>query len=292
MWREISSKIPFYVITVNYKSKKYLEILINSLLRISNLNQLIIVDNSGELRQEEFALPIPVRLISNANRGYGAGLNRGLKEVQEEDAIVLMCNPDIRIITPEALENVVNLMIARPRIGAILPRIVDHEGHHVVSCRRFYTLWTLFGSRISSFIKYQPEFMLKHNYAEKGLEESFEIDWGSGAAIFCRLSTFPDRKCFDERFFLYFEDVDFGMRLKHQGLKLLYFPSFVIEHEGALRSHRNPLFLWLHIVSLIKFLWKYSGFPKVDSEKLKVSNESGNPSYSRLRGFYVKVIKN
>lgn len=265
---------PFYIVTVNYKSGQFLQNLIKSVEHVS-IRQLIIIDHSGELSQNAFPANYPIRIIKGENRGYGAGLNRGIKEIPDSEALVLLCNPDVRLLTPERLADVADYMNRNSKVGVISPRIITHEGYNVSSCRQFYTFLTVMTVRVGWIVRKCPAFIEKHYYWDKGFETPFVADWASGAALFCRLSAFPDRNFFDERFFLYMEDVDLSARLWENGRTVEYFPEFMVEHYEARRSRKSFRFLFLHVSSLIKFIWKYRGFPTRESLKRRKRRQSG-----------------
>ncbi len=271
-----SDQLFFYVVTVNHKSGNLLKQLIKSLNFINDLRMLIIVDHSGEIRDGDFTAKFPIQILRQDNRGYGAGLNRGLKEIPENEALVLLCNPDIRLITPRAMDKVHEYFRHNSSLAALSPLMMDGDGNMVISCRRFYDIYSVLGIRLSRLFKHQPEFVRKHYYMERRLDRNFKIDWGSGAALFCRLSTFPDRNFFDERFFLYFEDVDFGVRLKDRGLTMEFFPQFKVEHRAARRSSKDLRFAWFHLMSLIKFVSKYRGLPYSKVSGTEASDQHGN----------------
>lgn len=264
----------FYVVTVNYHSGKYLEPLVESLAPVASLQGLVIVDHSGELSVPGVHTHFPITIVNQPNKGYGAGLNRGLQEIPAGEALALECNPDIRLLTPEAVGSVLDYMKAHPHIGALAPRMITPEQTNISSCRQFYNLCTVLTVRLDWIVKRRPKFLVEHYYWNKGFDLPFIADWCSGAALFLRMSMFPDRNPFDERFFLYFEDVDFCAGLWKQGWVVEYFPRVVMEHAQALRSHTDVCFLWRHIASLMRFVRKHKGFPTRDSLK------SGAPCYS------------
>ena len=281
---EVPEKQNFYIITVNYKSRESIELLIDSLVGGSKPKKFIIVDHSGELSGTTFHANFPIQVISQENRGYGAGLNRGLREIPESDALVLLCNPDVRLLTPEKLADVADYMNSNSQVGAHSPRIITHEGYNVSSCRQFYNFLTVMAVRVGWIVRKCPPFIERHYYWDKGFETPFVADWASGAALFCRLSTFPDRNFFDERFFLYMEDVDFSARLWENGRTIEYFPEFMVEHYEARRSRKSFRFLFLHVSSLLKFIWKYKGFPTRESLTRKKQRQS-----VVQRGFVAKL---
>ena len=283
---------PFYIVTVNYKSGHFLKKLIESLRAVSCLTKLIIVDNSGELSEGDFQAAFEIDIVKNDNNGYGAGLNRGLKEIKESEALVLLCNPDIRLLTPERIQDVADYMNTNTKVGALSPRIVTQDGLNVSSCRQFYSFLTVMAVRIGWIVRKCPTFIENHYYWDKGFETPFVADWASGAALFCKLSAFPDRNFFDERFFLYMEDVDFSARLWENGWTVEYFPTFVVEHHEARRSRKDLTFFSKHLRSLMKFLWKYKGFPTRESliRRKRKQNEVQSSLVAKLR-YMMAAIK-
>lgn len=94
------------------------------------------------------------------------------------------------------------------------------------------------------------------------LSESFQVDWSSGSALFLRSSLFPYPLSFDERFFVYFEDVDLCAQIHRQGLSIVYYPKMVCIHKEQRESAQRARFLRMHIASLMKYIHKYHGLPQ------------------------------
>ena len=79
--------------------------------------------------------------------------------------------------------------------------------------------------------------------------------------MFLRGSLFPHPLFFDERFFLYFEDVDLCTQIHKQGFSVLHYPNVVIKHHEQRRSAQNIHHLALHTSSMLKYILKYRGLP-------------------------------
>jgi len=139
---------PFYVVTVNYWGGAYLKDLVASLEPLTFVQRLIIVNHSPEERLEGLKASFPLQVIEQRNTGYGAGLNRGLKEIPEKEAMALLCNPDITLMTPREVAEALRYMLTHPRVGCLIPRSVDAELNSLHSCRTFYTWKSLLASRI------------------------------------------------------------------------------------------------------------------------------------------------
>ena len=214
-------QIPFYVITVNHQSEHYVEQLILSLTVVKNLKGLVIVDHSGTVRHESLRADFPIKVLVQHNKGYAAGLNKGISQILEPDAVVLLCNPDIKILTPHTVQEVVTYLNKNRHVGCVVPTIVNRKLERITSCRKFYTLKTLIASRLPWLKRNPPAFLKEHLGVDSQYSRPYAVDWGCGAAMFFRAELLRKKVAFDERFFLYFEDVDICTQLWQNGLSIM-----------------------------------------------------------------------
>lgn len=261
--RNLDLKLPpFYVISVNYRSSFQIKQLLDSLKPVEFIKKFIVVNHSPEEILEPPPAPFPVQIIPQENAGYGAGLNRGLREIAPGEAVALLCNPDVALITPERVADALTYMVENPRVGCLIPLSVDQEGKSLYPCRTFYSLKTLLASRIPGFSKTLPNIHRSHLYMDAAGMDPVEVDWGCGAAMLYRVSSFGGRPAFDEGFFLYFEDLDLCARLWQEGFSVVYYPKLVLRHQVQQRSHTDWRFFIYHVASLIRCIRKYRGFPR------------------------------
>lgn len=249
---------PFYVITVNYHSGLQLPGLIASLASLPLVKKLIIINHSPGETLPGLAAPFPVQVINQENRGYGGGLNRGLREIPEKNAVALLCNPDVALLYPERVAAALAFMEASPQVGCLIPRSVDEDGQVIPTCRPFYSWKTILASRIGVFRRAFGQQL----FLETGASQPVAVDWGCGAAMFYRVAAFGGGPAFDEDFFLYFEDVDLCARLWRAGLSVVYYPDLLYRHQWQGQSRFRWLFFRYHVVSLGRFIWKYGGLPQ------------------------------
>ncbi len=256
---KVHGDIPFYVVTVNYRSEASLARLIDSLQPMHFVKKLIVVNHSDGV----IHIPpcrFPVQMISQPNIGYGGGLNRGLRQIRESDAIALLCNPDIIIVGTDGLTNGIHYLNANPEIGCLVPCLVNEQSKPIACWKSFYTIRSLATARIKFLSKLYPDFG-QNSCSKHGLADPCKVDWGSGSALLFKTCLYPYPVSFDERFFLYFEDVDFCAQIWKAGLSVEFYPGLTYQHEAAMASRRSAYFLALHICSLVKFMLKYKGFP-------------------------------
>ncbi len=185
--------------------------------------EIIVVNNdtSENLKDLSFLFPEIKILISPKNFGFGSAANIGANEAIFD--ILFFLNPDTEIINGKIcclLEEFEN----NPEIGIIGPRLIDRNGN--TECWFLGKEPTLLKTIGNNFGFFSHKKILKNN-------KKTEVDWISGAAFFVRKDIFKKLAGFDEKFFLYFEDVDFCRRTKQSRWKVLYFPEFIVRHLGG-----------------------------------------------------------
>ena len=250
------------VVIVNYRSGELLDACLEMLFRHAGEAsfEVIVVNNdrAADLSSVRGLDKPGIRVIQNAsNLGFGTAANIGFKESKGE--FLLLLNPDV-VVRPGAVECLLETMQSRPDVGIVLPQLRNPDGTLQYSCRRFYTWKTLWMRRgpwrrhLASHPTIQRHLMQDWDHASVA-----DVDWGLGAAMLVRKRALPGGQLFDERFFLYFEDVDLCVRLHRSGWKVAYNPAAVMTHQHRRDSAeaRALLAKLHHLGSLTKFLWKY-----------------------------------
>ncbi len=210
-------------------------------LRSLSGQRVIVVDNassdgSAAMARAEFP---SVQLIANTdNRGFAAACNQGIAASTED--FILILNPDT-VVTPAALQTLLDVMHAEPRAGACGPRILNADGSLQPSCRRFPTLPRLLLDELG-FGKLFPrsKFFGGYRMTWWAHDELREVDQLMGAALLLRRAALEEIGAFDERFFMYFEEVDLCLRLHNAGWKVLIVPGAQVVHHGG-QSARQVL---------------------------------------------------
>jgi len=250
------------VVIVNYRSGELLKGCLEALFfHVSSIGfEVLVVNNDREAGLSSVqTLDRPgLRTIQNStNVGFGTAANIGFNESKGE--FLLLLNPDV-VVRPGAVESLLQTMQSSPEVGIVLPQLRNPDGSLQYSCRRFYTwktLWMRRGPwrrRLASHPTVRQHLMEDWDHASVA-----EVDWGLGAAMLVRKRALPEAQLFDERFFLYFEDVDLCLRLQQAGWKVVYNPAAVMTHQHRRDSAQagSSLAKVHHLRSLLKFLWKY-----------------------------------
>lgn len=252
------------VLTVNYRSARDVGELAASLrAHHEGLNvELIVANNSPDERVDVASDDqLRVSVHDGENVGYGGGINRAMRQSRGE--YLMAVNPDVRV-TPGVLRGAISYLDANPDVGIVLPMLLYPDGTIQRSIRRFYTWPVVMYARspVRALLP-PPTFFRHHLCADIGRSRPADVDWGIGAAMFVRRSDCDADTLFDERFFLYFEDVDLCYRMWQRGKRVVYCPQLVCRHLHR-RHSANPFGAagWHHFQSMMKFVSKHGGLPK------------------------------
>jgi hypothetical protein len=187
-------------------------------------------DCSPDLVAREFRW---VHLIRNAsNVGFGAAHNQALREANARHLLVL--NSDAAP-APGAVRRLVDYLDAHPDVAVVGPKLRYPDGRVQPSRRRFPTLATLFYES-TQLQRFMPDnAVLRRFYVEdRSDSETQDVEWLVGACLCVRAPAAADVGLFDERFFMYSEELDWCRRFRAAGWRIVYLPSAEVgHHEGA-----------------------------------------------------------
>jgi GT2 family glycosyltransferase len=196
--------------------------------------QTIVVDNASEDGSADMvAAEFPeVELIrSGVNLGFGPANNRGFE--QARGRYVVLLNSDA-FIGEDTLAQSVSRMDAEPDVGLAGGRLVGREGEWQPSARMFPTLLNELLTLSGLSARWpKSRFFGRVDRTWADPLEPAEVDWVPGAYSIIRASVLDQIGHFDERFFLYFEEVDLCKRIKAAGYRVVYWPEICVVHIGG-----------------------------------------------------------
>ena len=261
------------IIIVNYNSgamtASCVESLLPQLTGALTQTEIIVVDNASADDSVPFLrsdFPELTVIDNERNRGFGAGVNQGLAAARGEYCLVL--NPDI-VALPGALQQLVSFMDTHDTVGLAGGQLLYPNGTLQHSCFRFYTLWTVLARRtwLGRTAAGQAEidrFLMKdfnHTTARA-------VEWLMGSCLLARAKAIEQVGGFDERFFMYFEDVDWARRFWEADWQVMYVPTAQFSHFHQQSSRQHGVLGVLtnrttreHITSALQYFGKYWGRP-------------------------------
>jgi GT2 family glycosyltransferase len=251
------------LIVVHYRTREPLARLLES-LRVSNpapLREILVVNNSGEpLDDLLLRAGWPVRVLDpGKNLGYAGGVNAGIRAASEEDLLIL--NPDVAV-EPGSIEALERIARERPRAGILAPKLLNPDGSLQLSARRFYTWRTLLLRRAPLFgLGPEEPGGPRPPDARLGPCGDPARGLGPGGGALRAREAVRDVGLMDERYFLYFEDVDWCQRMWRHGYEVVYCADATMRHEHARSSAQlRPRSVRAHVAGLLRFAEKWSAF--------------------------------
>ncbi len=253
------------VVIINYNGRKYLEKFLPSVLASTYADiELIVADNASADDSLAFvreSFPT-VRIIElTRNHGYAGGYNEALKEVKSDYYVLL--NSDVEV-TPGWIEPVIELMEKDKKIGACQPKILSYH-------KRDYFEYAGAAGGWMDCLGYPFARGRIFDICEedKGqYNDTREVFWASGAALFVRAELYFEAKGLDTYFFAHMEEIDFCWRLQLLGYHIYACPASVVYHVGGgtlPKGNERKVFLNFrnNMIMLAKNLPKRQSFWKI-----------------------------
>lgn len=226
----------------------------------SAIDQLYIIDNSSndELRELIRAFS-GIHYIHSLNLGYGSGHNIAIKKSIEDGAKYhVVLNPDI-FWNGDVIEALASYMDNNNDVGLVMPKILYPSGDTQYLCKLLPSPMDLIGRRFIPFKSYQ----VRHDYSYElhwtNYDKIMEVPSLSGCFMFMRCSVLKQTGGFDERYFMYAEDLDLCRRIGDIS-RTMYYPEVSVVHEFEKGSYKNKKLLKYHICSVVKYFNKWGWF--------------------------------
>lgn len=222
--------------------------------------EVLVVDNGsrdGSQQMVQDTFPAVLLLRNETNEGFSRAINRGLREARGN---YLLCLNNDTFLFPQSLERLVRFMEGHPDAGVVGGKIFNKDGTIQPSARSFPRLETALFNRSSVLTRLFPQNPFSRRYLLSDWDHGSvrEVDWVSGSFFLIRRELLKKVGFFDERFFLYCEDVDYCRRTKEAGYRIYYVPEAQLVHETSY-SERTVKTLFFHHQSMYRFYKKYDG---------------------------------
>lgn len=233
------------------------------------VDKLYIVDNSSDDRLRELeGTSDRIRYIHSINRGYGAGHNIAIQEAIELGSTYhVVVNPDI-YFEKGVLKKLETYMDASSSVGLVMPRILYPDGELQYLCKLLPSPSNLLFRRFLPWKKYVEKKNRNYELRFTDYNQEMEVPSLSGCFMFIRTSVLKQVRGFDERYFMYAEDLDLCRRIGEVS-RTMYYPFVSVFHKYEKGSYKNRKLLKYHICSVVKYFNKWGWF--FDFERKKIN---------------------
>ena len=227
---------------------------ITSFLEVPLLKKVFLIDNSPTDNLKDIIKhPDVVYHFVNKNLGFGAGHNFVLNKIKFFSDFHLVLNPDVSF-EKNIISDLISELKKHDDVALIAPKVLFPNKEHQYTARKYPKFFDLIIRRLRIFKKR----IFEQEYRNKDLNEPFFAEYITGCFQLYKTKDFITLKGFDQRYFLYMEDVDICKKIDKIGKKKLYYPKVSITHilkKGS--SKQFKLFVY-HLISAVKYFGKWS----------------------------------
>lgn len=248
-------------IIVNYNAGEFLRSCVDSLLNCPLETEVIVVDNASTDDSLDALAGLPnVQIIKNAtNVGFATACNVGIRVASAP--FLLFLNPDC-FFKPDTLIRLLEAMRFDEGVGMVGGLLVNPDGTEQAGGRRAIpTPWRSFvrAFGLARFADRWPRLFFDFHLLKQPLpNHNIEVEAISGACMMVRREAIQDVGEWDERYFLHCEDLDWCMRFRQKGWKILFVPSARVTHALGVSSRSRPIFVeWHKHKGMIRFYRKF-----------------------------------
>jgi len=237
--------------------------LVEELLRVKCLRKIYLLDNSEKewLREHVNMEKSPILsgkiryMAMDENLGYGKAHNIAIREsAYYKTKFHLVMNSDIRV-KAEDIDAMCDMMLLNPEVGQLMPKVVNSDGTQQYLAKRLPAPIDVFGRR------FLPGWLMarrnkRFELRDLDLTRPINAPYLSGCFMMLRTKAVVEAGLFDERFFMYPEDIDLTRRI-HRNYLTLYYPQWTIVHAHAHASYKDKHMLRIHIQNMCRYFNKW-----------------------------------
>jgi GT2 family glycosyltransferase len=201
------------------------------------------------------------------NPGFGAAHNVAMSDaLKKGSAFHLVLNPDIRF-AKNVIPTLLDYMERHSEIGLIMPNVLYPDGQQQYLCKLLPNPVDLMIRRFFPMVYRLSGRLAWYEMHASGYDKIMDVPALSGCFMLMRASILLQTSCFDERFFMYMEDVDLSRRIGRLS-RTVYFPYVSVVHEYGKGSYKSMKLLYYHARSAILYFNKWGWFSDTEKETI------------------------
>ncbi len=244
---------------VLYKTSIYqLRNCIQSLVCLEDIADLYLIDNSpnSKLKKQKDLLKGTKYIFTNSNLGYARGHNKALDIASNKKyKYHLILNADC-YFQGTIIEELIGVMNNNLKIGLIMPKILNPDGSMQKLCKFIPNPIDLIGSYLIKIFNLESILKPKHLMGDITYEQTSFVPYLSGCFMFMRWSSLREVGFFDNKFFMYAEDIDLSRRMAEKYLTI-YYPKSYVFHEHGRGSFKDFKLLLIHLKNIFIYFNKW-----------------------------------
>lgn len=245
-----------------------IEQMVRTLRKTDTVENIYLIDNSPTSINKLKNLEADY-FFNNKNLGYGAAHNIAIRKSLKQFADYhLVINPDIAF-EPDILNKIEAFMNNNTSIGHLMPKVFYPDGQIQYLCKLIPTPFDLIFRRFLP-VKWTEKQTEKFELRDSGYNKIMDVPYLSGCFMFLRVKALEEVGLFDERFFMYPEDIDLTRRI-HEKYRTVFYPEVSVIHNHAQGSYKNFRMLWIHSWNMIKYFNKWGWI--FDFERNRVNKD-------------------
>jgi N-acetylglucosaminyl-diphospho-decaprenol L-rhamnosyltransferase len=244
-------------VVINYEAGAALARCVQSLLDDTSAGappQVVVVDNGSSDGSAAAIDKQATLLCPGENLGYARAANLGIDTT--DAPVVAVCNPDLEV-QPGTAAAILARLDAEPELAAAGPLIRNPDGTIYPSARAVPRLRDAVGHGLLGLVWPTNPFTRRYRQLDADPRRRRDVDWVSGAAIWLRRDAIDAVGGWDERYFMYVEDVDLCWQLRRAGWRIGYEPGGTVTHAQGATTAKHPYrMIAEHHRSLLRFAAK------------------------------------
>lgn len=218
-----------YLVVLNWNGADFIEECLDSLIKQSYPNEIVVVDNGstdGSRELVERKYPNIHLLSEKKNHGFAGGVNIGINYAFGKGAEAVALFNNDAVADKQWLKKLVETLKKDAKTGIVTCKFMRSDKKHIDSTGDFYSTWGM-------------PFPRGRNQKDSGLfDNAGEVFGASGGASLYRTKMLKAIGLFDKKFFAYFEDVDISFRARLAGWKIVYQPEAMAYHRVSATSSK------------------------------------------------------
>jgi len=235
--------------------------------------KIFLIDNSpsDDLQRIKSLFKDVIYIFNPDNPGYGAAHNIALKySLASSTQYHLVLNADI-YFGANTLDILIDYMNHHPNVGHVMPKILFPNGDIQYLCKLVPTPLDLI-SRMLIPRRFLSKYSLNFEMRKSGYNRVMLVPYLSGCFMLLRIDALRICGLFDERFFMYPEDIDLTRRIASK-FKTVFYPEAIVYHEYGGASKKSIKMLITHAINIVKYFNKWGWF--FDSERVRLNGLAG-----------------